>query len=69
MCTDSSTENCNVKHSGIKEETDALEFIFLFKFVLTILLTLRRLMSHICDISPLHGSECVPSIMKLSKCL
>ena len=26
--------------------------------------TLRRLISHICDISPLRGSECVPSITK-----
>ena len=32
-------------------------------------LTLRTLMSHICDISPLHGSECVPSITKPSKSL
>ena len=38
-------------------------------FIFQYALTLTRLMSHICDISPLHGSECVPSIMKLSKCL
>ena len=25
-------------------------------------LTLRGLMSHICDISPLRGLECVPSV-------
>ena len=34
-----------------------------------LLLTLRALKSHICDIRPLHDSECVPSITKHSKCL
>ena len=32
-------------------------------------LTLRALMSHICDISPLRGSPSVPGYTKLSKCL
>ena len=32
-------------------------------------LTLRTLMSHICDISPLCGTQCVSSFTKLSKWL
>ena len=32
-------------------------------------LTLKTLMSHICDVSPLRGSECVPSITKPTKSL
>ena len=32
-------------------------------------LTLRGLISHICDVSPLRGSECVPSVTKPSKSL
>ena len=50
------------------KQTMLLEYTYKFEKHLWVL-TLRTLMSHICDVSPLRGSECVPSITKPSKYL